>query len=480
MQLNFTQSWDLDESKPLGKPGGFGAVFVGTSAEGTHVAIKVLHNEQDGDREISFAKIFRGLKTNHIIPVLDFGIRPDDRRPCIVMKKAEKSLRDHIAATQKLDEAEVVSILIQMIKGLLEAGDVIHRDLKPENCLFESGRWQLSDFGIARLQDANTSLNTLKDVMTPAYAAPEQWNYVRASQATDIYALACVGMELLTGQRLFAGPTRDDFRRQHLTEHPTLTAGSPRFRALMIGMLAKDAYVRPTLDKAQIALKDINSRLTPASAGATALAAVVSKIRNQEATTEANRLASIERQNERRRIAKVGLGIWQTFVERLSATALDHGLHIDDSKDNDIQIKLGDAKLLVRSNYPATISHINDFLQFGWEPYAASTVAVSFPGYTRSCVALFAAVKKSPPRWFEVSVYRMGGNMGAEPTGVVDERLLIEAINPHILGTYQLAHPVRPIEDEVQIEKFIDRWFGFLALAADGKLRFPSMLPEPQ
>ena len=117
--------------------------------------------------------------------------------------------------------------MTQIAHGLLEKLVVwVRRDLKPENVLRYLDRWALGDFGIAREAEAPTSNQTLRRMLSPPYAAPEQWNEERASHATDVYALACIGVEMLSGKPPFAGPGNSDFAKQHRLDAPQITEGT--------------------------------------------------------------------------------------------------------------------------------------------------------------------------------------------------------------------------------------------------------------
>lgn len=83
--------------------------------------------------------------------------------------------------------------------------------------LLHDGKWKIADFGIARFVEDATSAHTVREFLSPQYAAPEQWIGERATQATDVYALCCVAYTLLTGEPPFPGP---DYQRQHTSESP--------------------------------------------------------------------------------------------------------------------------------------------------------------------------------------------------------------------------------------------------------------------
>ncbi|MEO7325304.1 MAG: serine/threonine-protein kinase [Dokdonella sp.] len=89
---------------------------------------------------------------------------------------------------------------------------IVHRDLKPSNVLVTGeGDVKLLDFGIAKLLNGDgedDSMHTQTLAMTPAYAAPEQFNRGLVTTATDVYALGILLGELVTGRRREHGDTR--------------------------------------------------------------------------------------------------------------------------------------------------------------------------------------------------------------------------------------------------------------------------------
>jgi tRNA A-37 threonylcarbamoyl transferase component Bud32 len=142
--------------------------------------------------------------------------------------------------------AERVAGLIRQIAravGAAHSNGVLHRDLKPENVMLELAgtveeRVRLIDFGIARFQEAGSTLatTTTQFAGTTPYMAPEQLRG-KPSPASDIYALAVVAYEMLAGQRPFpgAGPIEIyEQQRAGASVKPLLECGVPENAARTI------------------------------------------------------------------------------------------------------------------------------------------------------------------------------------------------------------------------------------------------------
>ena len=101
---------------------------------------------------------------------------------------------------------------------------ILHRDIKPGNILLDvKGEPHLTDFGLARLVEAESTVTRTLDVMgTPSYMAPEQaaGNNAAVSSATDIYGLGAVFYQLLTGHPPFTGGTTFETVRLVLDTEP--------------------------------------------------------------------------------------------------------------------------------------------------------------------------------------------------------------------------------------------------------------------
>jgi serine/threonine protein kinase/tetratricopeptide (TPR) repeat protein len=106
--------------------------------------------------------------------------------------------------------AEVIAKVARTVQHAHEHG-ILHRDIKPGNILLDAkGEPLLTDFGLARLIESESTMTRTLDVMgTPSYMAPEQavGNNAAVSSATDVYGLGAVLYQLLTGHPPFAGGT---------------------------------------------------------------------------------------------------------------------------------------------------------------------------------------------------------------------------------------------------------------------------------
>ena len=241
--------WTYDTDDRLGPPGGFGEVFRGYAEDDRAVAIKRLKISaaEAAHRELLMADVLRNQDLQYVLPFLDAGQDAESDSYFVVMPIATKSLSAHLNETGSLEEPAAASILRDIAAALAEVDNIVHRDLKPDNVLLHDAAWKLADFGIARFVEKSTSLRTLKDCLTPPYAAPEQWNYQQSTSATDIYALGCIGYALLTGHPPFPGPSVEEFRRQHLQDAPPNNLNcSARLRGALTMMLRKSPEARPS------------------------------------------------------------------------------------------------------------------------------------------------------------------------------------------------------------------------------------------
>ena len=192
----------------------------------------------------------------NIVQVHDLGVT-DDGIPFFVMEKLEGSdLRKLLRTRRFLDLRDALAIVEDVLEGLAHAHreGVVHRDIKPENIfLARSGAdtvTKILDFGIVHVMNDSKNLTGERFLGTCQYAAPEQLRGEKPSERTDIYAVGCVLFELLTGRRVFAGPSTREFMAQHMHEEAPLLSSiaqgvPPELDALVASSLAKDPAQRP-------------------------------------------------------------------------------------------------------------------------------------------------------------------------------------------------------------------------------------------
>src|SRR2546429_1793122 len=144
-----------------------------------------------------------------IVPIHEVGER--DGSCYFSMKFIEGGQLDEVARRQPMpirQAAELIAKVARTVHYAHEHG-ILHRDIKPGNILLDAkGEPHLTDFGLARLVESESSVTQTLDVLgTPSYMAPEQavGNNAAVSSATDVYGLGGVLYQLLTGQPPFAG-----------------------------------------------------------------------------------------------------------------------------------------------------------------------------------------------------------------------------------------------------------------------------------
>ncbi len=167
------------------------------------------------------AKIVAALDFPAIVPVYDYG--EEDGQPYLVMRyMAGGTLADRIQK-KAMSLAETARILSYLAPALDEAHarNIIHRDLKPSNILFDlQDNPHISDFGTALMTQASIKLtDTGGAVGTPAYMSPEQIRGERTLDGrSDLYSLAIIAYEMLSGQHPFHTTTPIGVAVKHIID----------------------------------------------------------------------------------------------------------------------------------------------------------------------------------------------------------------------------------------------------------------------
>ena len=207
--------------------GGMGEVWRAHDTETDRiVALKLLPTHLSDDEE--FQRRFRReahaaaqLSDPHVIPIHHYGAIDD--RLYVDMRLIEGRDLQSVLADGPLDPARAVHIIEQVATALHAAHEVglLHRDVKPSNILIDRNDFAyLIDFGIARAVDETRMTKSGNTIGTFQYIAPERLETGTEDTRADIYSLACVLYESLTGTPPFPGDTTARLFNAHLNSPP--------------------------------------------------------------------------------------------------------------------------------------------------------------------------------------------------------------------------------------------------------------------
>lgn len=217
------------------------------------------------------AQAIAALRHRNILTIYGYG--EDEGWAYIVMEYVEGgSLKDRITPDEPFAWEQALTIIIPVSEALAFAHnhDIIHRDIKPANILMPQDDWPLlADFGLAKMErSARPNLTMPGQVLgTMAYAAPEQIQEGEIDARIDIYSLAIVLFELLTGKLPFEGETSFDFLMARLTDPPRpLLDVNPEASPLFVPIFEKALAQNPaeryqTMGEFSQALTDVRRQL---------------------------------------------------------------------------------------------------------------------------------------------------------------------------------------------------------------------------
>jgi predicted ATPase len=231
------------------------------------VAIKLLpanfsENQEFQERFRREAHAAARLDTPHVVPIYDYG--EIDGQLFVSMRLIQGSNLQAVLADGPLEPARAVRVIEQVATALHAAHEVglLHRDVKPSNILLDKNDFAyLIDFGIARAADDTRLTKTGNTIGTFAYVAPERLGQQGSEDArADIYALACVLYECLTGSPPFSGDDMAWLIAAHLSIPPPQPSAaqpniSPQFDQVIATGMAKnpDQRYATTVDLADAA-----------------------------------------------------------------------------------------------------------------------------------------------------------------------------------------------------------------------------------
>jgi serine/threonine protein kinase len=218
--------------------GGMGSVYKASQrAMNRMVAIKILHPKLANRKDLTSrfrreARAMSQLSHPNTVKVFLYGELEDDGSLYIVMEMLEgRNLNQTVRKEGPMPLERAIPILIQVCGALQEAHDlgIVHRDLKPEN-IFLSRQGGITDypkvldFGLAKVTERQMqpgSIILTQEGMvfgTPEFMSPEQAQGKTLDARSDIYSLAVILYELLTGKLPFSAKTPMEYIQKHVTD----------------------------------------------------------------------------------------------------------------------------------------------------------------------------------------------------------------------------------------------------------------------
>ncbi len=221
--------------------GGMGAVYRAAQPEMNRmVAVKILHPKLNSRKDLVSrfrreARAMSQLTHPNTVKVFMFG-ELEDGALYIIMELLEgKNLNQTVRAEGPFPAERALPILVSVCGALDEAhrAGIIHRDLKPENIfLVQSDTLRdfpkVLDFGLAKIGERQMrpgSIMLTQEGMvfgTPEFMSPEQAQGKTLTPAADVYSLACILYEVLTGKLPFEAKSAMDYIQLHVTGKPIL------------------------------------------------------------------------------------------------------------------------------------------------------------------------------------------------------------------------------------------------------------------
>ena len=196
--------------------GGMATVYLARDRRlGRNVAVKIIHPHLRDDLEIGArfvreARVVAKLHHPNIVEVFDVSAPGELERYLVVELVEGSSLRKFLAENGRMPAEIAAAMAIEIADALEHAhqNGVIHRDIKPENVLIAdkgTGRVKITDFGIAKILDAQGVTVTGQVLGSPSHMAPEQIEGNDVTVRADVFGLGVLIYECMTGRLPFEG-----------------------------------------------------------------------------------------------------------------------------------------------------------------------------------------------------------------------------------------------------------------------------------
>ncbi len=232
--------------------GGMGRVFLGMSAVGRPVAVKVVHAELAADPEFRArfgSEVAAARKVSGLFTALVVDADVDAPVPWLATAYvAGPSLSEAVKSCGPLTAESLLALAAGLAKSLtaIHAAGVVHGDLKPANVLLALDGPRVIDFGISQAAEATPLGRAGLVVGTPSYMAPEQATGNEVGPPSDVFSLGAVLAFAATGRKPFGNGPPSAVLERVIGGTADLKGAPAQVRPLIERCLAKDPGLRPT------------------------------------------------------------------------------------------------------------------------------------------------------------------------------------------------------------------------------------------
>ncbi|MGD0240814.1 MAG: protein kinase [Streptosporangiaceae bacterium] len=240
--------------------GGMGRVFLGESAAGRPVAVKIIHAELAADPEFRArfsVEVAAARKVSGLFTALVVDADVEAPVPWLATAYVSgPSLSEAVRDRGPLSVASLLALAAGLAKSLtaIHAAGVVHGDLKPSNVLLALDGPRVIDFGISQAAEAAPLARSGLVVGTPGFMSPEQAAGQPVGPLSDVFSLGAVLAFAATGRRPFGSGRASAVLERVVRGEPDLRDVSPEVRPLIERCLAKDPDRRPA---AAVLLADV-------------------------------------------------------------------------------------------------------------------------------------------------------------------------------------------------------------------------------
>jgi serine/threonine protein kinase/WD40 repeat protein len=252
--------------------GGMGQVYLGRSAGGKPVAVKVIRPAYAADpeyrqrfrHEVEAAQQVGGFYTALVV-----AADPDANAPWMATLYIDgPPLADTVKHRGPLGPAQVCDLGAALAEGLvaIHKCGLVHRDLKPANILMASDGPRIIDFGVAKASGKTRLTQADVVIGTPEYMSPEQVDDGDVGPQSDVFAFGSVLVYAATGCSPFHAASNAAIFNAILNKNPGLSSLSSPLRAILVECLAKDPARRPTPASLVTALESLSGAFPDSSA----------------------------------------------------------------------------------------------------------------------------------------------------------------------------------------------------------------------